>query len=94
MLHSMVPKVMCGTSVTSDHEVSLDSLHQGQGVDLHWAPLPLFHISAIWVSLKLTLQLVSVEELKCLRAPVEKHKNTKNHEHTLNGCETHTNTHR
>lgn len=50
-------------SLTSDDKVSLNGLHQGQGVYLHRATFPLFNISAIWVSLQLTLELMCVEEL-------------------------------
>lgn len=56
--------------ITSDNEISLNGLHKGQGVYLHRAAFPLFNISAIWVSLQLTLELVCVEEFQCLRAPV------------------------
>lgn len=57
---------------TSDDEVSLDSLHQRQGVDLHRAALPLLHVGTIRVSLQLALQLVRVEELQSLRSSVER----------------------
>lgn len=64
-------------ALTSDNKISLNGLHQSQGVYLHGATFPLFNISAIWVSLQLTLELVCVEELQCLRAPGERnYKNT------------------
>lgn len=60
-------------SLTSDNKISLNGLHQGQGVYLHRAAFPLFNISAVWVSLQLTLELMCVEELQCLRAPGDTH---------------------
>lgn len=59
--------------LTSDNEVSFNGLHQCQGVDLHRAALPLLHISAVWVSLQLTLELMCIEELQSLRAPGARH---------------------
>ncbi len=72
-------------SLTSDNKISLNSLHQGQGVYLHRATFPLFNISAIWVSLQLTLELMCVEELQRLRAPGEINENHvfKNVYHTV-----------
>lgn len=58
-------------SFTSDNEISLNGLHQGQGVYLHRTAFPLFNISAVWVSLQLTLELMRIEELQRLRAPGE-----------------------
>lgn len=59
--------------LTSDNKISLNGLHQGQRVYLHRAAFPLFNISAIRVSLQLTLELMCVEELQRLRAPGEMH---------------------
>lgn len=51
---------------TSNHEVSLDSLYQSQGVNFDRPTLPLLDIGAVWVSLQLALQLMGVKELKGL----------------------------
>lgn len=59
-------------SLTSDDKIPLNGLHQSQRVDLYRSPFPLFNISAIWVSLQLTLKLMCVEELECLRPPEER----------------------
>ena len=51
---------------TSDHQISLNGLHQRQGVDLHRASLPLLDIGTVRVPLQLALELVRVEKLQCL----------------------------
>ena len=56
---------------TSDDEVSLDGLYQGQGVDLDRPPLPLLDVGTVRVSLQLALELVGVEKLESLGASVE-----------------------
>lgn len=50
-------------ALTSDNKISLNGLHQSKRVNLHRAAFPLFNISAIWMSLQLTLELMCVEEL-------------------------------
>ena len=56
------------SSIVPDHEVSLNSLHQGQGVNLDRPAPPLPQVGTVRVALQLALQLVRVEKLECLRA--------------------------
>lgn len=62
--------------LTSDDQIPLDGLHQSQGVDLHRTAFPLLDVGAVRVSLQLTLQLVRVKELECLRAPEDEDSET------------------
>lgn len=73
MWYSTTSPKLIEQSLTSDNKISLNGLHKSQGVYLHRAAFPLFNISAIWVSLQLTLELMCVEELQRLRAPGEIH---------------------